>query len=791
MDKRQTNSSQIIEIDRRIAELDFELEKLQKRKSQLLEQFPPVQTTQPEHTTEQKISIFRNLFKGRSDVFATRWENKQKRSGYSVACNNEWVKGLCNKPRIKCNECVNQDYTPLGQQTYYDHLSGKKVVGLYPLLLDNSCYLLAADFDKEGWEDAVKAMSEACTSFDIPHTIEISRSGNGAHLWIFFSEPVQAGEARLLGFSLLDKAMESYPSLSFDSYDRLFPNQDIMPEGGFGNLIALPLQKEARAAGNSCFVDHKLDPLPDQWSHLSRLKTVSKQGLSELISQLSSNPLQLEEQGVIDTRPPWEQTAKQQPFLIDNPPEQIKVTLANRIYIRLSEIPAPLLVGLRRLASFSNPIFFKTQALRFSTHGIPRFITCATIEQGFLTLPRGCLDEARALLNEQKISVNIDDKRQQGTKLKKFNLLVTLRKNQQLAVNAMLKHDTGVLHAPTAFGKTVSAIGMIAKRKTNTLILTHSRQLLTQWRERLGAFLPDLEVGIIGGGKRKPTGQIDVATYQSLINKKDNTVDMIVQDYGQVIVDECHHISAPRFEMVINEVRAKFVLGLTATPIRQDGHQKIIFMTAGPIRHKAKSTQTDSFEKEVIVTQIPDPPPEEMIKTKERPKISDAYRWIMENEERTQRIVNDVLNSVAQSRNPLVLTERREHAEQINKLLIDSGIESIVLKGAMSSTERKKANDNLSSAKVVVATGKYVGEGFDLPRLDTLFLAMPIAWKGSLAQYAGRIHREVENKHKVMIYDYVDISLPMLDRMFNKREKSYKALGYSLKFNSRANSTIS
>lgn len=653
MNKRQIDIAKISEIDRRISELDIELEKLHQQKSQLLKQSQHSQPAQAQHTTEQKISIFRSLFKGRSDVFATRWENKQKRSGYSVACNNEWVKGLCNKPRIKCSECLNQDYTPLNQQTHYDHLSGKKVVGLYPLLPDNSCYLLAADFDKTGWQDAVKAMAEACKNFDIPHAIEISRSGNGAHLWVFFSEAVPAGEARLLGFSLLDKAMEFYPSLSFDSYDRLFPNQDIMPEGGFGNLIALPLQKGVRVSGNTCFVDQNLQIVSDQWSHLSQLKTVSKQDLSELISQLSSNPLQLKEQGVIDTRPPWEQTAKQKPFQIENLPERITVTLANRIYIKLREIPSPLLFRLRKLASFSNPVFFKTQALRFSTHGIPRFIACATIEQGFLTLPRGCLDEVCALFNEQKVSAKIDDKRQKGNKLKKFNLLVTLRKNQQLAVNAMLKHDTGVLHAPTAFGKTVSAIGIISKRNTNTLILTHSRQLLTQWQDRLSAFLPELDVGIIGGGKKRPTGQIDIATYQSLINKKDNTVDLVVQDYGQVIIDECHHISAPRFEMVLNEVRAKFVLGLTATPIRQDGHQKIIFMSAGPIRHKAKSTQTDSFEKEVIVTQIHDPPPKEMLTSKERPKVSDAYRWIMENEERTRKIVNNVIDSLEQLRNPL------------------------------------------------------------------------------------------------------------------------------------------
>ncbi|WP_445362475.1 DEAD/DEAH box helicase family protein [Microbulbifer sp. ANSA003] len=403
-----------------------------------------------------------------------------------------------------------------------------------------------------------------------------------------------------------------------------------------------------------------------------------------------------------------------------------------------------------------------------------------------MAIPRGCLDEALALLAENKVEAQVDDQRENGTKLKATKSLVKLRKNQQAAVRAMSKHDAGILHAPTAFGKTVTAIGMITKRKANTLILVHSRQLLDQWRERLKSFLPDMDIGIIGGGKKKPTGVINIATYQSLINKKDNTVSEIIQDYGHVIVDECHHVSAPRFEMVLNEVRAKYVLGLTATPERQDGHQKIIFMAAGPIRHKVKSTIEEKFEQQVVVHQLYDTPPRQLVQSEERPKISHAYRWIMENDERTQRIINDVLAGIQQSKHPIVLTERREHAETINALLLDKEVDSVVLKGAMRASERKAVEEQLPTAQVVVATGKYVGEGFDLPRLDTLFLAMPIAWKGSLAQYAGRIHRESDGKDRVTIYDYVDCSLPMLQRMFNKREKSYKAMGYQISFNGEA-----
>lgn len=766
-------------IEARLAELEREKQQLIDRREQLRKPEPTASVSNF-LTPEQKITIFSRLFRGRTDIFANRWQNQLGRSGYSVACDNEWARGICNKPRIKCQECNHRQFSLLNDQVIYRHLAGLQIVGLYPLLQDNTCYLLAADFDKGNWQEEVKAMSRACTKYGVPHAIEISRSGNGAHLWIFFEDTVPANEARLLGFGLLDAAMEIYPNLSFDSYDRLFPNQDILPEGGFGNLIALPLQREARRSGNSSFVDTELNIIDDQWQHLAQTKQLSRGRLSKLLSQLSSNASLIAEQGVTDNRPPWEITAKPEPLVLENPLQQITITLANHIYFELKALPSALLARLRRLASFSNPVFFKTQALRFSTHGIPRFISCARIEQGYLALPRGCMDEALALLNENRINVKIDDKREPGTRLPDIKSSLTLRKNQQAAVREMSNHDAGILHAPTAFGKTVTAIGMIAKRKTNTLILVHSRQLLDQWQERLRSFLPETEIGIIRGGKKKPTGIIDVATYQSLINKKDNTVSPIVQDYGHIIVDECHHVSAPRFEMVLNEVRAKYVLGLTATPERQDGHQKIIFMAAGPIRHKVKKTGDEKFEQEIQIHQLYDTPPQHLTRTEERPKITDAYRWIMENEARTQQIVSDVIGSVHENRHPIVLTERREHAEIINNLLKESGIDSVVLKGAMNAAERKRVDEHIHSAQAIVATGKYVGEGFDLPRLDTLFLAMPIAWKGTLAQYAGRIHRESDGKTRVRIHDYVDCGLPMLQRMFNKREKSYKAMGYTL-----------
>lgn len=772
-----------------VAAIDARLAALEAERAHLLVQRAEIKASEAERipvseelSPGQKVAIFRGLFRGRTDVFATRWQNQQGRSGYSVACNNEWVPGVCNKPRIKCQDCNHRQFTELNDDVVYRHLAGQKIVGLYPLLHDNTCYFLAADFDKSGWRDDVKAMSRACSEFGVAHAIEISRSGNGAHLWIFFSDNIPAREARSLGFGLLDKAMEICPNLSFDSYDRLFPNQDILPEGGFGNLIALPLQKEARLSGNSSFVDAELELIQNQWQYLAGLKSLSAHDVNRLLAILSPSLDLGAEQALPENIPPWELTAKPKPLTLINLAGTLTITLANHIYFNLSDVPGPLIARLRRLASFSNPVFFKTQALRFSTHGIPRFITCARIELGYLALPRGCLDDVVTLLNENKIAFEFDDKRQVGEKLRGMKAAFRLRKSQQAAISALVKYDTGILHAPTAFGKTVTAIGMIAKRKTNTLILVHSRQLLDQWVERLRSFLPDVKIGIIGGGQKKPSGVIDIATYQSLIDKKDNSVSTLVQDYGHVVVDECHHVSAPRYEMVLNEVRAKYLLGLTATPERQDGHQKIIFMITGPIRHSAKKTQEDTFTQEVQVHQLYHPMPECLLQAAERPKISDVYRWIMENDDRTQLIVASVLESIQQSRHPIVLTERREHAESINAILLEKGIQSVVLKGAMRAAERRSVENNLATAQVVVATGKYAGEGFDLPRLDTLYLAMPIAWKGALAQYAGRIHREIDGKTNVTIHDYADFALPMLQRMFKKREKSYKAMGYKISY---------
>jgi len=771
--------------DQELRAIDKQLDALDQKKSELLARkklllntkniiVHPISNTSVPLSPRQKIELFSSLFKGRDDVFALRWENRQGRSGYTVACANEWQARICNKPRIKCGDCSHRSLRPLNEAIFFDHLVGKCTVGLYPLLPNDKCWLLAVDFDKSDWKLSVTALRNVCRDRSIPCAVEISRSGNGAHLWIFFNELIPARDARKLGFALLDKAMEQHANLSFDSYDRLFPNQDTMPEGGFGNLIALPLQHGPRQVGHSVFVDEEFRPFSNQWQALSLMnKLESKQLYDFLGKQQDKNTDDSELK-------PWEKSLPAKTDLLSGCPTELSIVLANKIYLPIAGMPQALIARLKRLASFSNPVFFKTQALRFSTNGIPRFICLANIEKGYLSLPRGCVDEMMTLLERQSIKVVFDDKRKVGKPLKNLVFKGELRKDQKLAVKALNKHDVGVLHAPTAFGKTVAAIGLIYKRKVNTLVLVHTRQLLDQWKERLSMFLDGADIGVIGGGKKNISRQIDIATYQSLINRKDNSVDPIVFEYGQVIIDECHHVSAPNYERLLNEVHARYMLGVTATPYRQDGHQPIIFMQLGSIRHTVTSAGQPEFEQRVIAKVLCHPPPSALTQAETRVHIADVYHWLMTHTARNQQIVEDVVKAVQEQRNPIVLTQRREHAVLLGELLASKNISCAVLRGGMRAKERKAAMDTLDSTQVLIATGKYIGEGFDLPKLDTLFLALPISWQGSLTQYAGRIHRQSEGKVKVVIYDYVDSALPTLQRMFQRRKKGYDALGYSI-----------
>ena len=755
----------------------------------------------------EKLALFRRLFHGRDDVYARRWESaKTGRSGYQPACSNEWKPGVCAKPKTKCADCPHRKFLPVTDEVILNHLRGADptedaargaprdfTVGIYPLLPDETCWFLAADFDKTTWEADALAFMETCRGLSIPAGLERSRSGRGGHIWIFFAEPIPAVPARKLGSFLLTRTMERRPELGLDSYDRFFPNQDTMPQGGFGNLIALPLQRKPRSHGNSLFVDDNLVPYADQVAFLSSLRPMPAEQVAAIVEEAQRAGQILGVRMAVtegDEEEPWAAPPSRHraaPPLVGPFPESVEVVLGNQVYIKKEGLPPSLVNRLMRIAAFQNPEFYKAEAMRLSTFGKPRIISCAEDYPCHLALPRGCLEEVVNLLSSVGTQANVRDERESGQAIA-VSFHGSLRADQQAAFESLAAHDFGVLAATTAFGKTVVAARLIAERGVNTLVLVHRQQLLDQWVERLSQFLglDSSAIGQIGAGKRKPKGCIDVALIQSLCHK--GVVDDVVGEYGHVIVDECHHLPAVSFELVARAAKARYVTGLSATAIRKDGHHPIIFMQCGPIRYRVDARAQAGlrpFDHRVVVRRT-------AFRVDEReapvvaPTIQQLYALLAADEDRNAMIVADVLDALAQDRSPVVLTERRVHLDLLVGQLESSVRNLVVLKGGMGAKQRRAVAEQLASIpegeeRVLVATGRYLGEGFDDARLDTLFLTMPISWKGTLAQYAGRLHRLHDQKTEVIIYDYADLEVPMLARMHAKRVKGYEAIGYSVK----------
>lgn len=740
------------------------------------------ETAPSRFSAAEKIALFRRLFRGRTDVYPIRWEGKTSgKSGYTPACANEWLAGVCIKPRGKCADCDHRVLIELSDSIIYDHLAGEHTIGVYPLLPNETCDFLAADFDKAEWKEDARAFRQSCQDLGVPMALEISRSGNGAHAWIFFAASVSARDARRLGTALISRTCERTRQLKLESYDRLFPNQDTMPKGGFGNLIALPLQKIPRENGCSVFVDEALRPYPDQWAFLASIQPMAPHDIEPTILRATGgvHPLDVTFIDEEDLKEPWKRTVSATKKLVGAMPKVLNVTLSNLIYFEKSQLPQALANRLIRLAAFQNPAFYKAQAMRMSVWDKPRVIACAENFPAHIALPRGCLEAALDLLKANGIRYDLKDERYAGAALE-VAFAGTLRADQEAAVAAMLRHDAGVLCAPTAFGKTVTAAAMIARRGVNTLILVHRTELLRQWQERLQAFLGVGRevVGTIGGGKSRPTGKIDIAVMQSL--SRHGEVNTLVENYGHVIVDECHHVGAVSFDQLLKAVKAKYVLGLTATPIRRDGQQPVIFMQCGPTRHTAKSAASAPQDLEVIPHLI-----SARIELPQEAGIQDVFRHLANDLGRTTAIAAQVEQSYCRGRKVLVLTERTEHLHAIVAALEGRVPPPFVLHGRMSKKQRAALLTELEALppgapRILVATGKLVGEGFDHPPLDTLVLAMPISWKGTLQQYAGRLHREHSTKTDVRIIDFVDVGHPALLRMWEKRQKGYMAMGYSM-----------
>ena len=812
----------IQEIDALLSEAEKELACLESRRTVLIEDIQKLKQQRmslhladavpdiekaPECVTNSspsktKINLFMDLFRGRQDVYPRRFESRRTgKTGYQPACRNEWKKGRCRKPRVKCANCDYREFQPVTEVIIRNHLLGHDpdkgyqsdfTIGVYPLLPDETCWFLAADFDKTTWKEDAIAFLETCKTYNVPAALERSRSGNGGHIWIFFSEPISASLARQLGAFMLTETMERRPEIGLDSYDRFFPSQDTIPTGGFGNLIALPLQNKARKLGNSLFLDQEFNIYPDQWAFLANIRRMKRQEAEILVEEAIRKGHVVGVRMVVtdeNENEPWTAPPSRQPkpIPVTGPvPETIELVLNNQIYVPKEGLSPALRNRLIRIAAFQNPEFYKAQAMRFPTFDKPRIISCCEDFPGHIGIPRGCLDEVLALLRSLNVSVNISDQRFSGNRINIF-FKGRLTPEQQTAAANMLSHETGILAATTAFGKTVVGCNLIAKRGVNTLVLVHRRQLLDQWMCRLHEFL-DLEpegIGQIGGGRRNPTGRIDVAIIQSLSKK--GVVDDIVAEYGHLIVDECHHVSARSFEIVARQTKARYVTGLSATVTRQDGHHPIIFMHCGPIRHSVdhrKQAAVRPFDHKVVTRNTSFRLPLSIEVEKAR-SIQEIYSALIADERRNEIIIRDVLDAIKDGRSPVVLTERREHLEHLAARLDPIIRNVIVMKGGASKKQRKLIAETISqipdgAERLILATGRYLGEGFDDARLDTLFLTLPISWRGTVAQYAGRLHRLHETKRRVIIYDYVDFHVPVLVNMYERRCQGYRSLGYEL-----------
>jgi superfamily II DNA or RNA helicase len=719
---------------------------------------PSVDESSPDSA---KLALLTSLFGARSDVYATRWENTSTgKAGWSPARRGGWSQSQ-RRP----------EYLPLTAEVLTAHLQGRATIGIYPLLLGDTCTLLACDFDKGMWLLDALAYLDACHANGVPAALERSRSGNGGHVWMFFDGPVAAADARSLGAALLRQAMAARAELDLASYDRFFPSQDFLPRAGFGNLIALPLQGSCARRGTTIFLEPTtVQPWPDQWSFLSSVARLSPEAVIELARSLRP----------VEAGPSLslaDLAGRGGPA----PPPVIRARLGSMLSIERAGLPPPLMAALKHLGSIANPEFYEKQRMRFSTWNTPKFISCYREDLEWLHLPRGLTERVVEFVAELGSRLVLADDRADPGDID-LGFTGVLHAQQAAAVAELVRHDRAVLVAPPGAGKTVMASAVIAHHRTPTLVLVDRRELVDQWRSRLttNLALEPHRIGHIGAGADKSTGVLDIAMLQSLARRDDPSR---FDRYGLIVVDECHHLPAVSFSACVERARSRRWLGLTATPYRRDKLEAIIAFQCGPTRHEIKPTAvagTELVRRELVVHETPTEPCDD-----DATNIQAVFHTLVTDDVRTTQICADIHGALEAGRTCLVLTQRTDHLELIVAKLADLGDRALVLRGGLGKKDRAAVGNTMATRDrnagiVLVATGSYLGEGFDWPELDTLFLAFPIAFKGRVVQYVGRLLRSHDGKQHVELHDYVDSRIPVLERMHTKRLPAYATLGFNV-----------